>query len=286
MTTTADALAWGPRGEDSGSVDLAGVETMRVARTRADLALARGEELLAGGTWLFSEAQPHVTGLVDLSALGWEELEVDASGDLRIGAMTTIAALEAYARTEPCPASALLWQCAESLLASFKVRAAATVGGNIAKGYAAGAMIALAATLDGQALVWRADGTDELVPVAQLPTGNGSTALGRGDVLREVVLPGDALRARTAHRRIALAEHGRSGALVTGRRDGDGALTVVVTAATRTPLVLRSRSGETADAVAGQVREADGYYTDPLGTADWRREAAAVLAAEVVEELT
>ncbi|WP_159448722.1 FAD binding domain-containing protein [Demequina sp. NBRC 110053] len=266
-------------------MDLTAVETMREARSRADLALAPGEAFLAGGTWLYSEAQPDVTGLVDLSSLGWDELERTAAGDLRIGAMTAVAALEAYGRTEPFPASALLWQCADSLLASFKVRSAATVGGNIAKGYAAGSMIALAATLDGEAVVWRADGSDAWVPVAELPTGNGSSALGRGDVLREVAIPAACLAARTAHRRIALAEHGRSGALVTGRRDADGACVVVITAATLTPVVLRYGDVPTADVVAADALAAPGYYADPLGSKDWRRQVSAVLAAEVVEEL-
>ncbi|WP_234988148.1 FAD binding domain-containing protein [Demequina sp. NBRC 110056] len=281
----ADALAGFDTDRESGDVDLTAVETMRVARSRADLALAPGETFLAGGTWLYSEAQPDVTGLVDLSSLGWDELEVTADGDLRIGALTPIAALEAYGRTEPFRASALLAQCADSLLASFKVRASATVGGNIAKGYAAGAMIALAATLDGEALIWRADGTDDSVPVAALPTGNGSTSLAPGDALREVVVPARALAARTAHRRIALAEHGRSGALVTGRRDEDGTHVIVITAATLTPVVLRYADAPSADAVVADALAAPGHYTDPLGSEDWRRHVSSVLAREVAEEL-
>jgi len=44
-------------------VDLHTVSSYRRARYRGDLALAPGETLLAGGTWLFSETQPHVTRL-------------------------------------------------------------------------------------------------------------------------------------------------------------------------------------------------------------------------------
>ncbi|MFN3867095.1 MAG: FAD binding domain-containing protein [Demequina sp.] len=266
-------------------MDLTAVQGVRVARSRAELALATGERLLAGGTWLFSEEQPGVTGLVDLSQLGWDQLDVTAQGDLRIGAMTTIGALERWAERAPHRAAPLFGQCAQSLLASFKVRAAATVGGNIVRAYAASSMIALAATLDARATLWHADGSDSSVPVAALPTGNGTTWLAPTDVLRDVVIPAPALEARTAHRRIALAEHGRSGALLTGRRDADGACTFVITAATLTPTVLRYPEPPPARVLDAAARGADGYYTDPLGTADWRRQVSAVLLAEVREEL-
>lgn len=267
-------------------MDLTAVQHVRRARSRADLTLEPGERLLAGGTWLFSEDQPDVTGLVDLTALGWDELHLTAQGDLRIGAMTTIGALAAWAQHAPHHAAPLFSQCAESLLASFKVRAAATVGGNIARAYAAASMIALGATLDATATVWHGDGTDSSIPVAELPTGNGTTALSPGDVLRDVVIPAATLESRTAHRRIALAQHGRSGALLTGRRDTDGACAYVITAATLTPVVLRYAESPSAEALTADVHRASGYYTDPLGSADWRRQVSAVLLDEVREELT
>ncbi|GIG55233.1 FAD binding domain-containing protein [Demequina activiva] len=267
-------------------MDLTAVRTVRAARSRADLALAPGEALLAGGTWLFSEDQPGVTGLVDLSPLGWDELGLTREGDLRIGALTTVGALDAWAREQTFAAAPLLSQCADSLLASFKVQSAATVGGNICRSYAAGAMIAMAATLDGVATVWHRDGTDSRVDVGAIPSGNGTSSLPDGDVLRDVVIPARALTARTAHRRIALNEHGRSGALLTARRDVDGACTFVITAATLTPVVLRYPSPPSAQELAADALAAEGYYTDPLGTADWRRQVSAVLLAELREELS
>ncbi|WP_419390885.1 FAD binding domain-containing protein [Demequina sp. SO4-13] len=266
-------------------MDLTAVQAVRIARSRADLTLGPGERYLAGGTWMFSDDQPGVTGLVDLSGLRWDELDVTTAGDLRIGAMTTIGGLERWATTAPYPAAPLFTQSAESLLASFKVRAAATVGGNIVRSYAASSMVALAATLDATATIWHADGTDSVVPVASLPTGNGTTSLAPTDVLRDVVVPGAALGALTASRRIALAQHGRSGALLTGRRDLEGACTFVITAATLIPTVLRYPSLPEAKRLEADVRGATGYYTDPLGSADWRRQVSAVLLAEVREEL-
>jgi hypothetical protein len=33
-----------------------------------------GDAWLAGGTWLFSELQPHLRRLIDLQAVGWKPL--------------------------------------------------------------------------------------------------------------------------------------------------------------------------------------------------------------------
>ena len=61
-------------------MDLNTVTSYRFARSRDDLALAPGEIILGGGTWLFSEPQPAVTGLVDLTTMGWPDLEVTDAG--------------------------------------------------------------------------------------------------------------------------------------------------------------------------------------------------------------
>ena len=51
-----------------------------VPPSRADAALRPGEVYLAGGTWLYSEPQPGVTGFVDVTALGWPSLTVEPGG--------------------------------------------------------------------------------------------------------------------------------------------------------------------------------------------------------------
>ncbi|PFG18760.1 FAD binding domain-containing protein [Serinibacter salmoneus] len=270
-------------------MDITSVTSYRTARSRADLVLAPGERLLAGGTWLMSEPQPGVTGLVDLTGLGWEPIEVSGEG-VRIAATCTIADLVAWAPTAPADwrAATLIPQAANALLASFKIWNTATVGGNIARAYAAAAMVAMCATLEGVAEIWRPDGADRHAPVADLVTGNGRNALASGEVLRAVTLPAAALRARATLRKIALAEHGRSGAVVTGRldspADGGGAV-VTITAATAAPTVLRFPALPATDELAAAVAGAPGYYTDPLGSADWRRGVSVVLARRVREEL-
>ena len=266
-------------------MDLHTVTSYRRAADRTDLALAPGERILGGGTWLFSEPQPDTTGLVDLTGMGWAPFEPLPDGGLRIAATATIAELLALPTNPTWTAQPLFRQAAECLLASHKVWESATIGGNVAQSFAAGAMISMAATLDGVAEVWRADGTDARVRVADVPAGNGVNSLDRGDVIRAIELPGAALRSRTALRKIALAELGRSGAVLTGRLDPDGAALFVITAATLTPVELRFDALPTAEQLLFATEIAPGYYTDPLGAADWRRQVTGVLLVEVLEEL-
>lgn len=263
-------------------MDLHTVTAYRAARERADLALAPGERLLGGGTWLYSEPQPDVTGLVDLTTMGWPALEESAAG-LRVGATCTIAELAAH--DAPWRARPLLRQCANALLASFKVQGVATVGGNICRGFAAASMVSLCTALDGVAEIWTQGGGAYRLPVQELATGNGTTSLGPGEVLRAVDLPAHALAARTGFRKIALAELGRSGAVVIGRVDADGRAVFSITAATLRPGILRYSELPDAAELRADVAELPGYYTDPLGSADWRRQVAAVLAAEIRDEL-
>ncbi|MDJ1113960.1 FAD binding domain-containing protein [Microbacterium dauci] len=273
-------------------MDITSVTSYRRARTRADLALVDGEVFIAGGTWLMSEPQPGTTGFVDLTTLGWPDLEPTETG-LRISATCTIARLVAWARSADVPddwhAASLIPDAANALLASFKVWNTATVGGNVCRSFAAGAMVSLSAALDATAIVWTPDGGERRLAVADLVTGNGTNALSPGEVLRAVDLPAHALRARARLRKIALAEHGRSGAVVTGRVDGDGATVFSLTASTWAPVVLRFEALPTAAALGSAVAAAPGYYTDPLGEAEWRRAVSGVLAerirAEFAEEV-
>ena len=265
-------------------MDLNTVKSYRPARTRADLTLGPGERILAGGTWLFSEPQLDTTGLVDLSAMAWPALEYSPAG-LRIGATCTIAELSRLPEHDGWHAHPLFAQCANALLASFKIWNVATVGGNICQSFAAAAMVSLCAALDGVAEVWTPDGGAYQVPVAELVTGNGTNNLAAGEVLRAVDLPVHALRARTGFRKIALATLGRSGAVLTGRVDGDGRAVFTITAATSSPTVLRYPALPDAHTLRRAAESATGYYTDPLGPADWRRAVSAVLLEEIRQDL-
>lgn len=267
-------------------MDLNTITGYRHARTRADLALAPGERIVAGGTSFFSEPQIEATGIVDITEMDWPPVEDLPDGGLRIAATCPIATLAELPARPSHHAHPLFFQCASALLASFKIWNVATVGGNICRSLSAASMVSLAATLEATALIWRPDGTDRHVSVAELITGNGTNTLEPGEVLRAIDIPGYALRAHTGFRKIALAELGRSGAVVTGRRDEDGAAVFVLTAATAWPTVLRYPELPSATRLRADIDSAAGYYTDPLGSADWRRGVSGILAEEIRVELS
>lgn len=265
-------------------MDLNTIRSVRLPRDRADLALTPGEAFLAGGTWLYSEPQPHLTGLVDLTALGWPAYEVGADG-LTIAATCTLTEL---LRITPAPdwrAHPLFAQCVNSLAASFKVFGTATVGGNLCTTLPAGSIIGLAAGLDATALIWTPDGGERSVPVVEFVLGAQRNVLQPGELLRSVHIGIEALRSATAYRKIALTALGRSGSLVVGRHDPAGEWVLTVTGATPRPRQLRYPAPPTADTLGADLADLDDWYDDPHGSPAWRAHVTALLAEEIRSEL-
>src|SRR5215207_6651445 len=179
-------------------MDLHTVRALHSPRDRAELEPRPGPGAapLGGGTWLFSEPQPHLDALVDLTAMAWPALTSAPDGALSVAATCTLAELAAAG-------PALFRACCRCLAGSFKIWHTATVGGNICLGLPAGPMTSLCAALDGVALMWgpaspgmAAGGAGEVgrhserrVPVAELVTGVRRTGLERGEVLRSVRIP-------------------------------------------------------------------------------------------------
>lgn len=265
-------------------MDLITVRDIRVARTRGDIVFAPGEQPLGGGTWLFSEEQPGLTGLVDLTALGWPPV-VESPAGLSIAATCTIAELTRIPSREGWGAHPLFWQCANSLLASFKIWNIGTVGGNICASLPAGPMTALGSALDASALVWSPDGSERRLPVADFVTGSRSNELVHGEVLRAIEIPRASLEARTGFRRIALSPLGRTGTLVIARIDADGSAVFCVTGGTTRPRVLRFAGLPSPTRLREAVEGIAEWFTDAHGAADWRRAMSVLLAEQLREEL-
>ena len=248
-----------------------------------------GDAWLAGGTYLFSEPQPHLRRLRDLSGAGWAPLTVRPQG-LEIAATCTVAQLSRFPLPEAWALNQrLVTQCCRSFLASFKIWNMATVGGNLANALPAGPMISLTAALEGVCRLRALDGGERLLPVAELVTGAGQNALGEGELLRSVTLPDAALRSRTAFRRASLHEHGRSAALLIGRADPvDGSLTLTLTASTVRPVVLWFPLHPGAAALRRAIESAvpeGSWFDDIHGLPQWRRHMTLRLAEEIRREL-
>ena len=267
-------------------MDLPEIQAVARPSARDELpAVAEGSAWLAGGTWLFSEPQPGLRTLVDLAGLEWPALEVSAAG-LRIGATCTLAALEAFGAPAEWLAAPLFAACCRSLLGSFKVKAVATVGGNVCLALPAAPMLALTVALDGVARVWRPGGAERSVPMAAFATGPQRTVLRPGELLRCIDLPASALHRRGAVRQASLTTHGRSAALLVATTGPDG-FALTVTASTVRPLHAAWPLPPTRAALDAHVAAItqDQWFDDVHGTPAWRRHMTRRLAAELHGEL-
>jgi len=102
-------------------MDLNTVTVIARPRSRDEIKLfAEGDAYLAGGTWLFSEPQPQLRRLIDLTTLGWQSLVANEAG-LSIAATCTVAELDAFEPPVAWGAATLIGQCCRSFLASFKI---------------------------------------------------------------------------------------------------------------------------------------------------------------------
>jgi xanthine dehydrogenase iron-sulfur cluster and FAD-binding subunit A len=266
-------------------MDLTTVATITPARSRADLALL-GEtvEPLAGGSELFAYPRLHLTGLVDLQTMGWPDLTVTAAG-LEIAATCTLATLSSMPAHPDWAAHPVFHQACTALFGSFKIWNVATVGGNLATSLPAGPMICLTAALDAEVLIWRANGTDEVIPAVDFVTGNTTNVLEPGDVLRSIFIPAASLACRTAYRKIALSPLGRSGAVLMGRLDADGSFLLTVTGGTVRPVHLRYPGLPDAAELSADIEGIDAWFTDAHGAADWRRAMSGLLGEDIRQEL-
>lgn len=263
-------------------MDLIGVTTIRTPRTRAEIALGPTDRAIGGGTWLYSEPQSGFDTIVDLTALGWPEVE-ESDDALTLAATCRLATVHAL-RSRDWRAAPLFGQAVEALLASFKVWNVGTIGGNLCFGVPASAMVSLVTALDATLEVWGGD-SDRQVAAVDWISAPLVTALRPGEVLRSIRIPRSSLDARTAFRKIALADLGRSGAVSIARRDSDGAFVLSVTAATAHPWVFRWPEPPGDAELAAALDTIDDWYADAHGSPDWREAMTRAFARELRDEL-
>jgi CO/xanthine dehydrogenase FAD-binding subunit len=269
-------------------MDLNTITEVAHPKTRAQLPVwTAGDAWLAGGTWLFSEPQVHLTRLIDLTDLKWPALTIGAT-ELTIGATCTVAQLDALTCPPEWLAAPLINQCCRAYLASFKIWKTATVGGNICMSSPAGPMISLTAALDGVCTIWKADGGEQKINVADFVIGNQRNVLAPGDLLRQIDIPLAALKRRAAFRQISLTPVGRSAALLIGSISSEGGLALTVTASTARPIQLSFTeipgASELREAILQRIPDAL-YHDDIHGKPAWRKHMTLRLAEEIRAEL-
>jgi CO/xanthine dehydrogenase FAD-binding subunit len=270
-------------------MDLNTITEVARPRNRSEMsAWSTGDAWLAGGTWLFSEPQPALSRLIDLSGLNWPATVVSPGG-LEIAATCTVAALDALTLPPEWAAAPLIGQCCRAFLASFKIWNMATVGGNICMALPAGPMISLTAALEGVCTIWTPDGAQRRIAAAEFVMGPQRNALRPGELLRSIWLPATALVRRTAFRKISLTPLGRSAALLIGTLARDGSFAVTITAATRRPIRLTFPALPSSASLRERIRESipDAQYFDDLhGAPAWRKHMTLQFAEEIRRELS
>ena len=269
-------------------MDLNTITAVARPKARPELPIwAAGDAWLAGGTWLFSEPQVHLRRLIDLTELKWPPLTIDAKG-LSIAATCTVAQLDALACPAEWLAAPLINQCCRAFLASFKIWKTATVGGNLCMSLPAGPMISLTSALDGTCTIWQTDGCERKIAASDFVTGNNTNVLKPGELLRQIDIPINALKRRSAFRQISLTPVGRSAALLIGSIAQDGAFTLTVTASTKRPIKLSFEKVPDAAQLHGTILRAlpdELYHDDIHGKPFWRKHMTLRLASEIRNEL-
>jgi CO/xanthine dehydrogenase FAD-binding subunit len=268
-------------------MDLNTITEVARPQSRAQLPVwTAGDAWLAGGTWLFSEPQAHLSRLIDLNDLKWPALTITETA-LQIAATCTVAQLDALACPPDWIAAPLIDQCCRAFLASFKIWKTATVGGNLCMSLPAGPMIALTAALDGICSIWKTDGSEQRIAVADFVTGNQHNVLAAGDLLRQIELPIAGLKRRAAFRQISLTPVGRSAALLIGTVKNEG-LALTVTASTVRPVQLSfpamPEASELRDALMQRIPDAL-YHNDVHGKPIWRKHMTLKLTEDIRAEL-
>ena len=242
--------------------------------------------LYAGGTELLMAMKMGLARwpvLIDVKLI--DELQGVSLGDgtLRIGAAVTHWDLERDATlARAIPAFAEL----EQSVANVRVRAAGTLGGNIAFAEPHADPPALLVALGARVVLEGGTGRRTL-PVAEFLTGMYQTALGEDEVLVAIEVPVPAPDARVAYVKFQILERPSVGVAIVARvRDGrfEGEPSVVVGAADEVPRRVDTsslRGAALADA-AEPLGEAAMRSVEPVGdlagSAEYKRHLVGVFA--------
>ncbi|HET9387115.1 MAG TPA: FAD binding domain-containing protein [Gemmatimonadales bacterium] len=231
--------------------------------------------------------------LVSLRAVEprYADIAIGPDGELRIGALVTLAALErspVIRKEAPVIARTL------NTLANVRVRNVATVGGHLAHGDPHMDLPPVLIALGARAVIVGAQG-ERTMPLEKLHAGYLETTLGRGELIAEVIVPRQGAR-RAAYLKCTTRSADDWPALgVAVVLDMDGAAIrdahIVISAATDTPTrLIKAESvlrGAGADEAllkrAGEAAAAEsGVIGDAHGSAAYKRELVRVYLARAV----
>jgi CO/xanthine dehydrogenase FAD-binding subunit len=244
---------------------------------------------VAGGTWLFSEPQPGVRRLVDLTDIPWTPIE-RTDDVIRISATCTYDELEAGGELLG-GAGPLFSRAIRTLSSSFKTYGEATLGGNICLAYAKSMMAPVCCALGATYDLATPEGRSRRVLATLFQIDARETIRRPGEYLRAILIPAAATNAAYALRAHSYTPTSHATAMVIATRQpgagGNGsraheAMALVVSAATTHPVRVELAPGareEDAAAAAVRVCNKSSLLDDAHGSAAYRRAVVAHLAA-------
>lgn len=236
-----------------------------------------GWNWLAGGTWLFSQPQPHLRGLVDLHPLDWNELEISAEG-LKLGATCTFQQLLQYDWPPHWPGICALCEGMASL-ASFKVAHLATIGGNLCLALSVGVVAPVLIALEATYTLINLQGSLRHIPAQDFQTGPQQTLLQPGEALRSIWIPAQRLRGPSTFQRLGITQTDPALVIVAGSRDPDsGNYRFGLNAALSPPQLVRLGSRPNPEHLPQLLAEqAHGWIADFRASALYRQRMSEVL---------
>jgi carbon-monoxide dehydrogenase medium subunit len=225
----------------------------------------------------------------------FSQIEADGEGNLRIGAMTSLRALE---RSAEIAAAAPVISRTMRRLSNVRVRNVATLGGHLAHGDPhldlPPVLIALGASL----AIAGPDGF-RVIAIEDLFHGYLETSLGPDELIAEVIVPGGPNRRATylKHTTRSADDWPALGLAVSLTMNGDTVETarVAIGAATDTPRRLGSVEaaliGDTLDettlSAAGEAAAGEAeVHTDARGSAAYKRELIRVFMVRAIRQAT
>ena len=270
-------------------MDLYNVETYLRPKSLTEVSdWQSGWEWLAGGTWIFNEAQPRVKTLVDMQQLNWSEIELTPQG-LTIGATCIQNDLLDF----DFPAA---WTATEALkdavkeLASFKLSHAATVGGNICLALSASTFAPTMVALNAKYEIWSSDGEPYLVDAVDFQTAPQQTILQPGEVLRKIIIPiWNLAQWQTSFKRMAVCTAGYAIAIVvTAYHPQTQQVRFGISGSVRAPQLIEFDTVPTPEQIVEANRRLplQEYIDNERGSAAYRQHITQVLMQRGISELT
>jgi len=270
-------------------MDLHSIEKYLCPQTFDEIeAWQAGSTWLAGGTWMFTEPQLQVKTLIDITQLGWSEIEVTAEG-LSIGATCILSDLLHTSYPDS-------WKGVEALkgavheLASFKVQNVATVGGNLCLALPAGTFAPAMVLLGASYTIVSIGGSPYTVPALDFQTGAKKTLLQPGELLQSIWIPKQYLEWQVSYQRICVASAGLALSIVLAAyHPPTKQVRFAIGAAAGAPKLLEfdhiPSVAEYTDALDAQIPP-ESLIGDEFASAAYRRHVTLVLMERSLQEAT